>query len=74
MHHNSLWSNNLGTQALKPRSKIEYNNILIGDDITFNDQWSALVGANYASVIDTNYRVNTKYDKSELTPTLSIIY
>lgn len=36
--------------------------------------WSALVGANYASVIDTNYRVNTKYDKSELTPTLSIIY
>lgn len=71
---NSLWSNNLGTQALKSRSKIEYNNILIGDDITFNDQWSALVGANYASVIDTNYRVNTKYDKSELTPTLSIIY
>ena len=71
---NSLWSNNLGTQALKPRSKIEYNNILIGDDITFNDQWSALVGANYASVIDTNYRVNTKYDKSELTPTLFIIY
>ncbi|KLE00786.1 TonB-dependent siderophore receptor [Aliarcobacter butzleri] len=70
----SLWSNSLGTQTLKPRSKIEYKNILIGDDIVFNEEWSALIGVNYASVIDTNYRVDTKYDKSELTPTLSLMY
>ncbi|MCT7618312.1 TonB-dependent siderophore receptor, partial [Aliarcobacter butzleri] len=70
----SLWSNSLGTQTFKPRSKIEYKNILIGDDIVFNEEWSALIGVNYASVIDTNYRVDTKYDKSELTPTLSLMY
>ncbi|MFV7791634.1 hypothetical protein ACNO6Z_12390, partial [Aliarcobacter lanthieri] len=27
-----------------PLSKTEYKNTLIGDDIVFNDQWSALVG------------------------------
>jgi iron complex outermembrane recepter protein len=70
------WSSlkKIGTTSRIPFSKIQYNNILIGDDIVLNEQWSALVGVNYASVIDTNYRSNTKYDKSELTPTFSIIY
>jgi iron complex outermembrane receptor protein len=57
--------------------KMQYKNILIGDDITFNNKWSALVGANYATVIGTNYTdgiQDSKYDKSELTPTLSLIY
>ncbi len=60
-----------------PNWKTQYKNILIGDDITFNDKWSALVGANYATVISTNYTdgiQDSKYDKSELTPTLSLIY
>ncbi|MCT7567946.1 TonB-dependent siderophore receptor [Aliarcobacter butzleri] len=64
----------MGTKALKPSTKSEYQNILIGDDITFNDQWSALVGANYATVIDRSYGTNTKYDESKLTPTLSLIF
>ncbi len=64
----------MGTKPLKPSTKSEYQNILIGDDITFNDQWSALVGANYATVIDKSYRTNTKYDESKLTPTLSLIF
>ncbi|RBQ28232.1 TonB-dependent siderophore receptor [Aliarcobacter vitoriensis] len=64
----------LGTKPLKPSSKIQYKNILIGDDITFNEQWSALVGVNYATAINKSYTANTKYDKSELTPTLSLIY
>lgn len=70
------WSSlrKIGTTSRSPFSKIQYNNILIGDDIILNEQWSALVGVNYASVIDTSYRANTKYDKSELTPTLSLIY
>ncbi len=70
----SLWSSTLGTQPLKPSSKIQYKNILIGDDIVFNDQWSALVGVNYATTINKSYMANTKYDKSELTPTLSLVY
>lgn len=62
---------------INPGSKSQYKNILIGDDITFNDQWSALLGVNYATVIQTSYNQGietSKYDKSALTPTLSLIY
>ncbi|RBQ26317.1 TonB-dependent siderophore receptor [Arcobacter sp. CECT 9188] len=70
------WSSlgTLGTTSRDPFTKTQYNNILLGDDITFNDQWSALVGANYATIIDNSYSFNTKYDESKLTPTLSLIY
>ncbi|RBQ31554.1 TonB-dependent siderophore receptor [Arcobacter sp. FW59] len=70
------WSDfgTIGTQSKKPITQTQYKNILIGDDIVFNEQWSALVGANYATVINKNYLSNTKYDKSEVTPTLSLIY
>ena len=62
---------------LIPSWKTQYKNILIGDDIVFNDQWSALVGMNYATVVNTSYSSgvkSSKYDKSELTPTLSLMY
>ncbi|OCL95506.1 TonB-dependent receptor [Aliarcobacter thereius] len=53
-------------------------NIIIGDDITFNEQWSALVGFNYSTVenevFNTSGTQTSKYDESELTPTLSLIY
>ncbi|MFX4230892.1 TonB-dependent receptor [Aliarcobacter butzleri] len=70
----SLWTNKVGTQPRKPGSKTQYKNILIGDDIVFNEQWSALVGVNYATTIQKSYRANTKYDESEFTPTLSLMY
>lgn len=70
----SLWSRPSGAGELKPNSRKQYNNILIGDDIAFNDQWSALIGANYATVMNKTYSSNTSYDKSKLTPTLSLIY
>ncbi|QKF73238.1 TonB-dependent siderophore receptor [Aliarcobacter faecis] len=57
--------------------KTQYKNVLIGDDIVFNDQWSTLVGVNYATAISTSYDngvKDSKYDKSELTPTLSLMY
>lgn len=68
---------NISNKGLQPFSKSQYNNILIGDDIVFNDQWSALVGANYATVIQTSYSngiQSSKYDESALTPTLSLMY
>ncbi|RBQ27882.1 TonB-dependent siderophore receptor [Arcobacter sp. CECT 9188] len=70
------WSDfgTIGTQSKKPITQTQYKNILIGDDIVFNEQWSALVGVNYATAINKNYLSNTKYDKSELTPTISLIY
>ncbi|MFY9109906.1 TonB-dependent receptor, partial [Aliarcobacter butzleri] len=56
-----------------PFSKTEYKNTVIGDDIVFNDQWSALVGFNYATVENWS-SWGGSYDKSELTPTLSLMY
>lgn len=82
----SLGSNNLadynnwnytipkGTE-LKSLDRKNFNtNVVLGDNITFNEQWSALVGANYASMENKNGQEVTQYDKSELTPTLSFIY
>ncbi|RBQ28746.1 TonB-dependent siderophore receptor [Aliarcobacter vitoriensis] len=60
-----------------PASKTQYKNVLVGDDIVFNDNWSALVGFNYTTALQTAYSSgvkSSKYDKSELTPTLSLMY
>ena len=64
----------VGQTPITRSSKTKYSNILIGDDIQFSPQWSALVGANYASVETKNYRTGVTYDESALTPTLSLIY
>ncbi len=64
----------IGLTPRTPASKTQYDNILIGDDIRFNDQWSALVGFNRASTISKNLRTGIKYDKSAITPTLSLMY
>jgi len=53
-----------------------YNNILIGDNITFNNQWSAMVGFNYATTANKAFRSygDANYEKSALTPTVSLLY
>ncbi|RBQ31608.1 TonB-dependent siderophore receptor [Arcobacter sp. FW59] len=54
------------------------SNIILGDDITFNEYFSALVGFNYTTVETKNFNlsgdVTSKYDKSELTPTISLLF
>jgi len=60
----------------EPRESVwqeQYDNILIGDNITFNDQWSAMAGLNYATTISRASPSN-KYEKSALTPTVSLLY
>ncbi|QKF72887.1 TonB-dependent siderophore receptor [Aliarcobacter faecis] len=54
---------------------LKYNNknVVLGDNITFNENWSALVGVNYATV-DQWITGSGSYDESKLTPTLSLIY
>ncbi|WP_222718457.1 TonB-dependent siderophore receptor [Aliarcobacter vitoriensis] len=56
----------------------EKTNLMIGDDIRFNDQWSALVGFNYAKVEEKNYNLSGDrtggYDADEVTPSLSLIF
>ncbi|MCG3679695.1 TonB-dependent siderophore receptor [Aliarcobacter butzleri] len=59
-------------------SKSTNSNIILGDDITFNEYFSALVGLNFTTVETENYNLSgnttSKYDKSELTPTVSLIF
>ncbi len=58
--------------------KTEKTNFMIGDDIRFNNQWSALIGFNYAKTQTDNYNTSgTKtsgYDAHDITPSVSIIY
>ncbi|MCW8038981.1 MULTISPECIES: TonB-dependent siderophore receptor [Acinetobacter] len=53
-------------------------NVIIGDDIQFNNQWNALIGLNYTTIKTKNYdtagKKTSSYDKSKLTPTVSLIY
>ncbi|KLE09198.1 hypothetical protein AF80_07265 [Aliarcobacter butzleri L355] len=62
------------TQSKVLKRKNFNTNVVLGDNITFNEQWSALVGVNYASMENKNGQGVTQYDKSELTPTISLIY
>ncbi|WP_419678411.1 TonB-dependent siderophore receptor [Aliarcobacter lanthieri] len=56
-------------------SETTNKNIIIGDDITFNDNWSALVGVNYTKIsADTFEWQITSYEEKAITPTLSLIY
>lgn len=82
----SLGSNNLndyntwnytipsGTEDKDLDRKNFNTNFVLGDNITFSEQWSALLGVNYASMENKNGQGVTQYDKSELTPTVSLIY
>lgn len=56
---------------LRQTSHSQYRNLVIGDDITFNDQWSALLGAAYTTIID---KIGTGYDESAITPSMSVLY
>ena len=52
-------------------------NYLIGDDIKFNDKWSALIGVNDAlvqTVSVNNALVRTGFDKNAYTPTASLLF
>lgn len=53
-------------------------NIIIGDSITINKQWSILAGVNYTTLGSFSYNVNgnrtAKYEESAWTPTASLIF
>jgi len=71
------WGASFGNEPLSSAWVGRYDNILIGDNITFNDQWSVMVGFNYATTANKTGGViygDSKYEKSELTPTVSLLY
>lgn len=59
-------------------SRSSQTNFMIGDDIRFNENWSTLVGFNYAKVERDSYNLSgsktSGYDADEITPSLSLIY
>lgn len=62
-------------QRPTPNTRTNYENVLIGDDVRFNEQWSALIGGNYSTIYTKNVRTGVVgYDESKFTPTLSVIY
>ncbi|RXK12154.1 TonB-dependent siderophore receptor [Halarcobacter mediterraneus] len=93
IYENSLWDSEYGYSLVDLKNikyddinpgekyKIHENkdtNILIGDDILFNDKWSALIGVNYSIIDEKLYSsdgsTTSDYDKSATTPNLSLIY
>ena len=62
-------------------SSTESNNFLIGDVITFNDQWSAIVGATNTQIktysndfVYSSPETETSYNKTKTSPNFSLIY
>ncbi len=49
----------------------EYRSLVVGDDLTFNDQWSALLGAARTTIKE---KTGAGYDKSATTPSVSVLY
>ena len=66
-----------GTLPSYVATRNSYQSIIIGDEITFNKQWSALVGVNDADIFAKNTfsgSAVSDYNKSAWTPTASVIY
>ena len=63
-----------------PHEKLyTYDNqsFILGDDIQFNQQWSALIGINYTDMTYINIpgiASNGDFDQNFITPTISLIY
>lgn len=70
----------VGTRSWYTGSKSSNQNWIIGDDIKFNDRWSALVGLNNVTIEQRSYNAdgsekpNSHYDKNANTLTGSLIY
>ena len=70
------WGASFGNEPLSSVWVDRYDNVLIGDAITFNDQWSTMVGLNYATTANKRggFYGDSSYEKSALTPSVSLLY
>jgi len=68
----------LGLQAKYMPNHQRFTNLLIGDDITFNEAWSAQVGINHAGIeayaFNASGVATSRYDESANTPTVSLVF
>ncbi len=75
----SLGSFDFGSLEMLKTSSTRSKNYIIGDEITFNKQWSALLGINYSNYSVKSFnavtsQVTSHYDKSASTPSYSLVY
>lgn len=68
----------LGLQPTYLLLRNYYKNLQLGDEITITPQWSIMAGVNRTTILAINGNaagdVTSNYDKSALTPTVSLIY
>ena len=68
------------TSSMFTKGKDINENYVIGDLVSFNDAWSALVGVNRSRILSTSYSdpgvrsANNSYDQSRTSPATSLIY
>lgn len=59
-------------------SKTKFSNLIVGDDVTFNAKWSALLGLSHTTIDATSFNtagaVTSKYNNSATTPNVSLLY
>jgi iron complex outermembrane receptor protein len=58
---------------------VRNHNFVVGDQIQFNDQWSALVGVNYSRIVNvalesSGARSQPDYDQGRVSPSVSVMY
>lgn len=69
----------LGGGALIRTSRRTARNFVIGDEISYGEHWSLLLGANHSTPISTTYDSITgaqgvTYQESEVSPSVSLLY
>jgi len=67
------------TSAPYRSGKASNNNLVIGDNIKFNEQWSALLGVTRSQITTQDFdlagaRLQADYDKSRNSPSLSLLF
>lgn len=60
-------------------NRTRQQNLVVADQISINEQWSILVGANRSGIDDRNYSssngsLSSRYDKQAATPSLALMF
>jgi len=66
------------TESLYTQGRDINENLMLGDLVTFNEQWSMLAGVNRSRIMSFSYSDpgvrSSSYDKSRTSPAVSVIY
>lgn len=63
-----------GTQPRQLVSGTDSRSWIVGDDVSFNERWSMLVGVSYTTIHVPTIDAAASYEKSATTPTVSLLF